>query len=87
MGKVGDYIKIYGEGGMIMLLPSDKFSSEDFVIGGYGIFGIEFFMSRFSDYFLEIGYVSTGAIEDKIVTQPYYSNGLIISTGFRVYLK
>src|SRR4051812_20168847 len=38
-GKIGDYIRLYGEGGVIGLLPSDKFSSEQFVFGGYGLFG------------------------------------------------
>lgn len=86
-GKVGNYIRIYGEGGMILLLPSDKFSEENLVLGGYGMLGIEFFMNRFCNYFLETGYTTTGAKEDKIVTQPYYSNGLIISSGLRIFLK
>ena len=29
--KVGDYVRLYGEGGMIGLFPSDEFSPEDFV--------------------------------------------------------
>ena len=87
LGKVGNYIRIYGEGGMIMLFPSNEFSSEDFVLSGYGLWGIEFFMNQFSDYFLEIGFAGTGAKKDKMATQPYYSNGLIISAGIRIYLK
>lgn len=86
-GKVGNYIKIYGEGGLLVLFPSEKFSSEQVVSGGYGLLGIEFFTNRFSDYFLEIGHVGSGAREDKIAGQPFYSNGLIISTGLRLYLK
>tara|TARA_R110001592_G_scaffold78715_8_gene235949 strand:+ start:2231 stop:2773 length:543 start_codon:yes stop_codon:yes gene_type:complete len=86
-GKIGDFIRLYGEGGFIGLLPSDEFSSKQIVLGGYGLFGFEFFMNKTSNYFIEIGGVGTGAKEDKIATQPIYSNGLIISTGFRVHLK
>jgi hypothetical protein len=86
-GKIGDYIRLYGEGGVIGLIPSNKFSSEQFVFGGYGLFGFEFFMHTSSNYFIEIGGIGTGAREEKIDTQPIYSNGLLISTGFRMYLK
>jgi hypothetical protein len=83
-GKVGDYIRLYGEGGIIGLFPSDEFSSQDFVIGGYGLFGYEFYMNRRSNYFIEIGGVGTGAAADAIPNDPLYSNGLCISTGFRI---
>ena len=86
-GKIGDYIRLYGEGGVIGLFPSEKFSSEQFVFGGYGLFGFEFFMHAGSNYFIEIGGIGTGARADKIATQPIYSNGLLISTGFRLSLK
>jgi len=86
-GKIGDYIRLYGEGGILGLLPSNEFSSNQFEFGGYGIFGFEFFMNNTSNYFIEIGGVGTGAIADKIVYKPIYSNGLLISTGFRMHLK
>ena len=86
-GMVGTSVRLYGEGGIIGILPSDEFSSESFVPGGYGLFGFEFFMSSFNNYFIEIGAVGTGAREDKNLTQPIYSNGLLISTGFRFYLN
>lgn len=86
-GKVGDYIRLYGEGGVILLLPSDNFSTEDYVWGGYGHIGFEFFMSNFNNYFIEIGHVGTGAKQEKIATQPLYSNGMMINTGLRFYLK
>ena len=82
-GYVGDYIKLYGEGGVIGLFPSSEFSSEDFVFGGYGLFGFEFYMNNSSNYFIEIGGVGTGATADKVPTNPIYSNGLLISVGFR----
>ena len=86
-GFVGEHIRLYGEGGAIGLLPSEEFSSEDFIFGGYGTFGFEFFMNKANNYFIEIGAVGTGAREDKIATRPIYSNGLVISTGFRFCLK
>lgn len=86
-GMVGDHIRLYGEGGFIGLIPSDQFSSDNFVFGGYGFFGFEFFNSRSNNYFIEIGGVGTGAHADKIENNPVYSNGLVISTGLRIYLK
>lgn len=86
-GKVGEYIRLYGEGGMIALFPSADFSSEQIELGGYGHLGVEFFMDKSFNYFAEIGHVGTGAIEDKVAANPLYSNGLTISVGLRVYLK
>lgn len=82
-GMVGEYIRLYGEGGVLGLLPSDDFSSQDFVFGGYGVFGFEFFANNKFNYFIEIGCVGTGAKADKIVSDPIYSNGLLINVGFR----
>jgi hypothetical protein len=86
-GKVGEYIRLYGEGGLIGIKPSSDFSTKNFVFGGYGLFGFEFFMNNSSNYFIEIGGVGTDAKADKIVTKPIYSNGLLISAGFRIHLK
>lgn len=87
VGKIGDYIRLYGEGGMILLFPSELFSSDQVIFGGYGLFGFEFFMSNSPNYFIEIGGVGSGAIADKIANQPIYSNGLSVSVGFRMTLK
>jgi len=86
-GKLGEYIRLYGEGGVIGLFPSNEFSSKQFEFGGYGLFGFEFFMNNSNNYFIEIGGVGVGATQDKIALQPIYSNGLLISTGFRLQLK
>ena len=86
-GYVGEYIKLYGEGGVIGLFPSSEFSNEDFVFGGYGLFGFEFYMNNSSNYFIEIGGVGTGATADKVSTNPIYSNGLLISVGFRAMVN
>ena len=83
-GKIGKSIRLYGEGGFIGLFPSKEFSSDNFLLGGYGLFGFEFYMSSNNNYFIEIGGIGTGAIADKIENKPIYSNGLLISTGFRI---
>ncbi len=80
------FMRLYGEGGVIGIMPSSDFSDESFVIGGYGLFGFEFFMSTHFNYFIEIGGIGSGASADKVPTKPIYSNGLSISTGFRVVL-
>lgn len=43
-------------------------------------------MNPSSNYFIEIGAVGTGAKADEVVNEPIYSNGLTISTGFRLNL-
>jgi len=83
-GKAGDFIRLYGEGGIIFLFPADKFSKEDFVFGGYGLFGFEFYISKKVNYFIEIGGIGSGAKADLIMNQPIYSNGLLISAGVRM---
>lgn len=85
-GTIGNSIRLYGEGGIIGLFPSDNFSSETFEFGGFGLFGFEFFMKPDRNYFIEIGATGTGARADRIVNRPFYSNGMIISTGFRFNL-
>ena len=85
-GYLTDFLKLYGEGGVIGILPSNRFSTKDVAMGGYGLFGFEFFMQNGFNYFIEIGGIGTGATADKIATKPIYSNGLSVSTGFRVVL-
>ncbi len=85
-GTIGDYIRLYGEGGAIGLLPSADFSSKKFEFGGYGLFGFEFFMNKYINYFIELGGIGTGAKADEIANKPIYSNGFLIDVGFRVCL-
>lgn len=83
-GNLNEYIRLYGEGGIILLFPDNKFSSESMENGGYGLFGFEFFHTPNINYFIEIGGVGTGANADKIQFKPIYSNGLLINAGLRV---
>ena len=82
--EIGDFARLYGEGGIILLLPPDTFSAERTELGGYGLFGCEFYLKNNANYFIEIGGVGTGAQADKVPNKPIYSNGLLISTGFRL---
>lgn len=82
-GTVAEQIRLYGEGGVVGIFPSGDFSSDDYVFGGYGLFGFEFYFYQHGNYFIEIGGIGSGAREDLVETEPIYSNGLLISTGFR----
>lgn len=83
---IKDKVYIYGEGGLVIIMPNEKFSSESSELGGYGLFGFEFFVfDRFS-YYLEVGGVGTGAIANEIAFSPIYSNGILLNVGFRVGL-
>jgi hypothetical protein len=86
-GEIGGFVRLYGEGGLLVLLPSNEFSSESSVLGGYGLFGVEFFMNNASNYLIEIGGIGTGAKADEIPGSPIYSNGLMISVGIRYTFK
>lgn len=84
--KISDAIALYGEGGVIAILPSSAFSSSSVEIGGYGIFGFEFYFDDSFCYFLEAGGIGSDATADKISTEPIYSNGFLISVGWKVKL-
>ncbi len=81
--EIGDFVRLYGEGGGIFLFPPSELSSNSFEFGGYGLIGFEFFLTRSSNYFIEIGAVGTGAKAEKVATKPIYSNGLLINVGYR----
>jgi len=82
-GTINNSIRLYGEGGVIGILPNSNFSSSDSEFGGYGLFGFEFFFQEAHNYFIELGGVGTGARADQVITEPIYSNGFIINVGYR----
>ena len=82
-GEIGGFMRLYSEGGIMLLFPSSDFSSESTEFGGFGLFGFEFFFNSKSNYFIELGGVGTGANADKVPGQPIYSNGLMMQVGFR----
>lgn len=84
VGEMGEFMRVYGEGGAIYLFPSDEFSSRSVEFGGYGLFGFEFFFDEHMNYFIEAGGVGTGARADEIPGKPIYSNGFLINVGVRI---
>ncbi|MCE3228843.1 MAG: hypothetical protein K0S32_3394 [Bacteroidetes bacterium] len=83
---VSDNIFVYGEGGVLAILPDSDFSSQRSVLGGYGLFGFEFRPISKLAYFIELGGVGTGATADKIADKPIYSNGFLTTVGLRLKL-
>lgn len=80
-------IRIYGEGGISVLLPPTEISSEEVNMGGYGVFGFEFFANPGFSYFIELGGMGHGTVADKLPGKPIYSNGMSVGVGLRIYLK
>ncbi len=82
--SVTQNISIYGEGGVLLLLPNSDFSSQSSVFGGYGLFGFEFRIAPGFAYFIELGGVGTGATADKLASKPIYSNGFLTNVGMKI---
>lgn len=82
-GVINHSIRLYGEGGVLALIPNSDFSSNDSEFGGYGLFGFEFFFRNANNYFIELGGVGTGAKANKVATNPIYSNGFMVNVGYR----
>jgi hypothetical protein len=83
---LGGFVRLYGEGGLLLLVPNGSIDSDTVVPTGYGFFGFEFFSHERFNYFLEAG-GGGGSVADKLVTNNIYANGFIIQTGFRIHLK
>lgn len=85
----GKQMRLYGEGGAGLLLPGGNFSGQEYELAGYGLFGFEFFFAPAGhapgSYFIEAGGIGTGAVADEVAGKPIYSNGFMLSTGFRWY--
>ncbi len=79
-------IRIYGEGGVLLLFPNSKFDDDIYVFGGYGHFGFEFFLAENQNpsmcYFIELGTNGVGAKTNK---GDMYLNGFALSAGLRLY--
>lgn len=79
--RISDAVGLYGEGGLIVVFPSDQFSSTSSHFGGYGLFGFEFYFSDSFTYFIEAGGIGVGAVANKVENKPIYSNGFLTSVG------
>jgi hypothetical protein len=86
---INEYIRTYGEGGILLVFPNEEFSSEIFQFGGYGLWGFEFFMNGITEswvsYYIELGGIGTGAIADKMAADPLYLNGFFMQVGLKIY--
>lgn len=86
MGMLNNAMRFYGEGGVMLIVPNKDFSSKTSVMGGYGVFGFEFFVTEHLNYFLELGGSGSGATADKVAGKPIYFNGFLSNVGLRVSL-
>lgn len=86
---VGEKIRVYGEGGALFIVPNDAMSPDDFVAGGYGVFGFEFYTKSMfgSSIFIEAGGCSTGVQTERREGVPAFGAGMILGAGFRVALS
>lgn len=84
---ISSRIGLYSEGGIVLLYPNKAFSDEKVNIGGYGLFGFEFFftenIARNPSYFIELGGIGSSAAANKLPEKTIYANGFLISAGFR----
>ncbi|MBN2000435.1 hypothetical protein JW935_22990 [candidate division KSB1 bacterium] len=87
-GSIAKSIRLYGKGGLAFLMPNSDFSGDN-VVGGYGVFGFEFFVASEANapvsYYIELGGIGTGAKAEKLPGKPLYSNGFITAVGFKYY--
>ena len=78
-------IRLYGEGGLLLVFPDASFDSTSFRMGGYGHFGFEFFLSSqkgTASYFIELG---SNGIDARTIAGNHYLNGFATTCGFRFY--
>jgi len=71
--RVGGFVRLYGEGGVIYVRPNSDMS-DDAQLGGYGLFGFEFLLSTEDrpklSYFIELGGSGIGARAEKLPESP-----------------
>jgi hypothetical protein len=86
-----DYVKLYVEGGPLLMLNNSLVTSRKISMGGYGLAGMEYRL-RTGHYFLghcwvflEGGGIGTGAHADRLIGSPAYANGLFFGLGIRYY--
>jgi hypothetical protein len=86
---ISDKIKVYADGGLMLLIPSNELSSKSILPGGFGLFGFEFFTAKqgSSSLFLEMGGTTAGLRLDRRQNIPAFGAGMLISTGFRIDLS
>lgn len=83
---VNDLVRLYGEGGVMYIVPNHRFSEKN-KFGGYGHFGFEFFMDENHplSYFIQLGSVGGGTRAEKIEGKPFYLNDFATTVGLRYH--
>lgn len=88
-GWNSETIRLYGEFGGLLVLPSSAFSADTNQFGIYGLFGFEFFFAPQEEtplsYYLEVGTNSLFDTADKLAANPDYYSGFAFRTGLRFY--
>jgi len=84
-GVVKKNMRFYGEGGLVVIMPNDEFSANN-TVGGYGLFGFEFFLAKPISFHTEMGGMGTGGTAEKSVGKPIYANGFLTNVGARFLL-
>jgi hypothetical protein len=84
-GIVKKNMRFYGEGGVVFIMPNDEFSANS-TVGGYGLFGFEFFLAKPIAFHIEMGGMGTGGTAEKSVGKPIYANGFLTNVGVRLML-
>lgn len=79
-------IRMYGAGGILVVLPNRHVSEKRVHSGGYGAFGLEFLSGRSLNYYIELGANGVGTRADKLAGKPIYGNGFSSTVGLRYYL-
>lgn len=79
-------MRVYAEGGTMVVFPNAEASSTDMQFGGYGLFGFEFFLKEAlgSSLFIEIGGTTSGVQADLLPNSPAFGSGLLLCSGFRI---
>jgi len=82
---IAEKIRLYSEGGLIVVTSAFGLEENELHFGGYGLFGFEFHYSPGSTCFIELGGQGVSAVAEELPNQPFYSNGFTIGVGTRFY--
>ncbi|MFA0964648.1 hypothetical protein AB9P05_22770 [Roseivirga sp. BDSF3-8] len=88
VGRIGETVRIYGEGGPVVVIPSEELSNSNSKFGGYALLGSEWIASRsrtYLSFFIETGYVGTLARADLAPRSPYFATGFMLNAGIRLH--
>jgi hypothetical protein len=84
-------VNMYIEAGSQMLISPGSISSEKLNFGGYGLVGVEYFLSenanRNLSVFIELGGTGNNSRADKLLTKPKIATGSTLSVGFQYSIK